>query len=262
MRRGTKTGLATAALLLAAAAGLLDGELGLRGPAFAGGRGVGGATVSVATSDAAASQSYEPTAWDSDAYPEYYRLAGPAVVGDAPAPGEVRYEGLDALGRTHSVVATVTYGMYEATRDHEPHLDKDDNPAGWGHNGKVDIEVPGGKTYHGYLWNRSHLLADSLGGEAARENLVTGTRTQNVGANDGQGGMAYEEERVRSWLAAHPDGTVYYAATPAYAGDELIPRSVFVDILTSDGAINDHVEVYNTALGYTLNYTTGTFTAQ
>ena len=205
------------------------------------------------------SAAYAPTAWDPSASPEYYRVAGPAVVGEVPAPGEVRYGGLDALGRTQGVVANVDYARYEAARGHETHFDAEDDPSGWGHNAKVTIQVPGGKAYHGYLWNRSHLLADSLGGEAARENVVTGTRTQNVGANDGEGGMAYEETRVRDWLRSHPEGTVYYAATPAYVGDELVPRSVFVDVRTSDGTIDEHVEVYNAAAGYTIGYADGTF---
>ena len=203
---------------------------------------------------------YQPTAWDPDACPEYYRIVGPASVpADAPAPGEVRYGGLDSLGRTTRVEATVTHDMYEAARGHEARFDEDDDPSGWGHNAKATIEAPNGHAYHGYFWNRSHLLADSLGGAAARDNVVTGTRMQNVGANDGEGGMAYEESRVRDWLGAHPDGTVYYAATPAYVGDELVPRSVFVEVRTSDGAIDEQVEVYNAAYGYTIDYADGTF---
>ena len=218
-----------------------------------------------ASGDAIAPASFagELTAWDPEASPEYYRVVGPAELADVPAPGEVRYAGLDELGRTQGVNATVTHEMYEAARGHEPRFTKADNPSGWGHNEKVEIAVPDGgsgtKPYHGAFWNRSHLLADSLGGAAARENLITGTRTQNVGANDGKGGMAYEETRVRAWLAEHADGTVAYAATPVYVGDELVPRSVFVDVRTSDGSIDERVEVYNAALGYEINYHTGEF---
>ena len=210
-----------------------------------------------------ASFASELTAWDPDAAPEYYRVVGPAELADVPAPGEVRYGGLDELGRTQGVIASVTHEMYEAARGHEARFTKADNPSGWGHNEEVEIAVPDGdsgtRSYHGAFWNRSHLLADSLGGAAARENVITGTRTQNVGANDGKGGMAYEETRVRAWLAEHIDGTVAYAATPVYVGDELVPRSVFVDVRTSDGTIDERVEVYNAALGYEINYHTGEF---
>ena len=222
-------------------------------------------TSGLASGDAVTPASFasELTAWDPDAAPEYCRVVGPAEFADLPEPGEVRYGSLDGLGRTQGVIATVTHEMYEAARGHEARFTKADNPSGWGHNEEVEIAVPdedsGTKPYHGAFWNRSHLLADSLGGAATRENVITGTRTQNVGANDGKGGMAYEETKVRAWLAKHEDGTVAYAATPVYVGDELVPRSVFVDVRTSDGTIDERVEVYNTALGYEINYHTGEF---
>lgn len=260
--KGVRHGLVLA-LMLAAAVLAEPSLAGVRG-FFAPGDARPATTTSPASSGAAAGYDtdgvYQPTSWDAAACPEYYRVTGAAnVPADAPTPGEVRYGGLDALGRTQRVEATVTYGMYETARGHEAHFDKDENPSGWGHNAEATIEAPNGRSYHGYFWNRSHLLADSLGGAAARDNVITGTRMQNVGANDGEGGMAFEESRVRDWLASHPDGTVYYAATPAYVGDELVPRSVFVDVHTSDGSIDEQVEVYNAADGYDIDYMTGEF---
>ena len=135
------------------------------------------------------------------------------------------------------------------------------HPAGWGHNREVDIVNPDGSTYHGAIFNRSHLLAKSLGGDDADYNLVTGTRTQNVGDNTGQnGGMAYTEGLARDWLR-HNDGTVYYSATPVYEGDELLPRSVIVDVRSSDGELDLEVEVYNAVAGYDVDYATGRFSA-
>lgn len=80
------------------------------------------------------------------------------------------------------------------------------------------------------IWNRSHLIADSLGGRAFRRNLIKGTRMQNVGANDGKGGMAYTERKVVNYLYKHQKASVYYSAKPIYKDNELIPRSVIVDI--------------------------------
>ena len=51
----------------------------------------------------------------------------------------------------------------------------------------------------------------------------------------------------------------YYKVTPAYSGTELLPRSVFVDIKTPDGELNEHVEVLNACYGFTINYETGRF---
>ena len=51
------------------------------------------------------------TAWDPAADPDYYRVIGTAVVDVELAPGEVRYEGLDELGRTGRVAAMETPEM-------------------------------------------------------------------------------------------------------------------------------------------------------
>lgn len=202
------------------------------------------------------------TGWDPIASPDYYRVIGPAVVDEDVPAGEVRYAPLDGLGRAGRCVANVTYDLMQAgeaaTRDGLSDL----RPSGWGHNAKVTITNPDGSVYNGYLFNRSHLVAKSLGGENRIENLVCGTRTQNVGDNTGQdGGMAHTEVLARDWLEANPGGTVWYCATPVYEGDELLPRSVIVDVRSSDGSLDQEVEVYNTAYGFTIDYATGEFTA-
>ena len=200
------------------------------------------------------------TEWSFEEYPDYYRVVGTAVVDFDLAPGEARYEGLDGLGRTGRAAALVTFDMMREGSEREREDISDVHPAGWGHNREVDIEMPGEKTYHGFLFNRSHLLAKSLGGDDAAYNLITGTRTQNVGDNRGQdGGMAYTEGLARDWLWDHPDGTVYYSATPVYSGDELLPRSVIVDVRSSDGEIDLEVEVFNAAYRFDIDYATGEF---
>ena len=180
---------------------------------------------------------------------------------DVPA-GEVRYAPLDGLGRAGRCVANVTFDLMlqgeAASRDGLSDL----HPSGWGHNAKVTITNPDGSVYNGYLFNRSHLVAKSLGGQNRIENLVCGTRTQNVGDNTGQdGGMAHTEVLARDWLVAHPGGTVWYCATPVYVGSELLPRSVIVDVRSSDGTLDQEVEVYNTAYGFTIDYATGEYSA-
>ena len=200
------------------------------------------------------------TEWDPSESPDYYRVVGSAVVDVELEPGEARYEGLDSLGRTGRAAAVVTFDMMREGTDRERADISDIHPAGWGHNEEVDIVNPDGSTYHGALFNRSHLLAKSLGGDDAAYNLVTGTRTQNVGDNTGQnGGMAYTEGLARDWLWDNRDGTVYYSATPVYEGDELLPRSVIVDVLSSDGELDLEVEVYNAVNGYEVDYATGEF---
>lgn len=74
-----------------------------------------------------------------------------------------------------------------------------ENPLGWpSENPKIkNWPITNDKTYSGYLWNRSHLLADRFGGEATPQNSTTGTRTQNVGDNSAEGGgMVFVENAI------------------------------------------------------------------
>ena len=253
-----RVGALVAALVLAAVAWLSGGELS--GGSSTGTAGASAHATSATISAPATARTLTPTTWDADLYPDYYRVAGTAVVDEELQPGEVRYAPLDELGRAGRAVACVTYDLMDAGSSRERKDMSDLHPAGWGHNEEVSIPMPSGKSYRGALFNRSHLLAKSLGGEEVLENLVTGTRTQNVGDNRGDdGGMAYTESLARDWLRDHPEGTVYYAATPVYEGDELLPRSVFVDVRSSDGSLDLEVEVYNAARGFSIDYETGEF---
>lgn len=201
-----------------------------------------------------------PTTFDIDAWPNYYRIVGPAVVDEDIAPGTVRYAGLDKLGRTRAVVASVDYEMMLKGSERERSGMADIHPSGWGHNKKVKIRYSNGKSYSGYMYNRSHMLAKSLGGADSLENMLTGTRTQNVGEDD-QGGMAFTETLAREWLKAHQTGYIFYKVTPLYSDTELLARSVIVDIQSSDKAIDMEVEVFNAARGYSIDYKTGEFQA-
>lgn len=124
-------------------------------------------------------------------------------------------------------------------------------------NQEVSIVLSNGKVRHGYLFDRSHLIADSLGGRPYRNNLITGTRTQNVGNNDRKGGMQYIENKVLTYINQNPSVHVYYKAEPVYVGTELVPRYVVVSALSSDGVIDEKVRVFNTANGFTIDYQNG-----
>ena len=206
---------------------------------------------------AAPSPSPAWTAWSERDAPNYVRLVGEARI-DAPlSPGQVDYAPLDAQGRAGVVRACITSDLMHRGESRERGEMPD--PAGWPKNSRATIVLPDGRASHDWFWNRCHLLAKSLGGEERRENLVTGTRMLNVGADDGQGGMDVFETAIRDWLGTYPDVTVQYVATPVYEGDEPIPRSVFVDVLSSDGCLNERLEVYNAARGYAIDYRHGTY---
>lgn len=203
----------------------------------------------------------EPRAWSEQDAPNYYEVVGPARIGGELEPGTVEYASLDGLGRATQVRACVDAELAEAGSSRSRDDMSDLEPSGWGHNREASIELPTGKVYNGHFWNRSHLLAKSLGGAETLQNLVCGTRMQNVGANVGgvEGGMAYPETLARTWLYEHPDGFVRYEATPVYHGDEPVCRCVLVDVLSSDGTLDKRVVVYNAAKGYTIDYQTGDF---
>ncbi|MBP2437863.1 DNA/RNA non-specific endonuclease, partial [Microbacterium amylolyticum] len=199
---------------------------------------------------------------------DYYTVDGAAEVLYAAEPGDVAYCPVDQLDRATCAYGVLTSELRQAAAD-RGREDITVDPAGWpAENGEVTIparaDVDGSTAYSGWLWNRSHLLADSLGGAASRENLVTGTRTQNVGSTraDGvyAGGMAYTEKIARDYLdtGAGDACPLYYAATPQYHGDELIPRAVHVDVRSCDGEIDMRVNVTNAAAGCSLNYVFGT----
>lgn len=216
-----------------------------------------------------------PTITESDPVPtisqseDYVVSLGDAEIDYEATAGEIDYCDLDELGRTVCAYGKLTSTMREQAQAREK-LDINVDPSGWPeHNDEVEIpaldEVEGSRDYHGWMMNRSHLIADSLGGSVDVENLVTGTRMQNVGSRqvDGQyaGGMAYTELMARSYLDNNDGDTcpLYYAATPVYSGDELVPRTVIVDIQSCDKSIDERVEVSNTANGWEINYFDGSY---
>lgn len=198
--------------------------------------------------------------WPAKKAPNYVVKVGKAKITTKVKKGKVKYAKLDKYGRAGAVTAKVTYKMIKKSAGWRQDIPESEAPAGWGYNRYAHIKLYNGRIYNGYLYNRSHLLADSLGGKPIRRNLVTGTRTQNVGANDGKGGMAYTEQKTLKYIKNHKKVWAYYKANPVYKGSELLPRSVIVDVRTSDKKINMRVIVYNAAKGYKINYKTGNST--
>lgn len=161
----------------------------------------------------------------------------------------------DELGRTTTATAVVTWKSIEKSAGTREKFEKGSNPSGWpAKNPKIEISLPNGKKYHGFAWNRSHLIADSLGGRAFRWNVITGTRMQNVGSNDQKGGMQYVEKEVIEHLRFNQDDKVFYRAIPHYVGNELIPRVVEVQVLAESGRLNERVYTYNILPEYKINY--------
>ena len=196
--------------------------------------------------------------FDESKYPDFYVVTGKAQVNRQLNDSEIIYNKFDQYGRTQGVYAKLnhknfTYGMRPRENI------SDIKPSGWVKNQRVELQFADGTKYHGYFYNRSHLLAHFLGGDDADYNMITGTRAQNVGKNNRHGGMQYTENLAHDYLRKHPDGTVYYAVVPNYVGSQLVPVTVTVDIQSNDKSIDQHVIVFNNAPGYNIDYATGKY---
>lgn len=198
---------------------------------------------------------------------DYYYLNGKARFGSfAGIKAGGTHFASDSRHRSATARAVLTYSEYKASQGSRQGTPRD--PYKWPSSNPI-VAVTYSlthHTYHGYLWNRSHSIGDSLLGKksyTSSANFTTGTRSQNVGA-DQNGGMRYAEEQVEHYWASHPGTkrTVKYETTPVYRGSEVIPRGSIVDIKSSDGKLNREVVVLNSDEGIKINYATGKTSAK
>ena len=164
---------------------------------------------------------------------------------------------LDKFGRPTYATIRVTPKLYAKEKKEKREPIKVD-PCGWlKKNPKVVIKHKDGSTYKGFMYNRSHMIADSLGGDPIYENLVTGTRPQNVGGRGNDGGMAYLETKIRNYFNRGSKGTVDYEVINVYASDkDKLPVYSICNAKSSDKKIDEQVIVYNSAEGYDIDYKT------
>lgn len=192
----------------------------------------------------------------------------------------VEYPDLDGQGRAGQVTALVTsdavhshsskviqrpsfaYGVHVAGEYEDGIYDPMKQTWKGEHSNNKILQLD---SYRGYIYNKSHSLAWSLGGDMETHNLTLGTRAQNVGTNRDSkgGGMGYSETQIRNAIYDQPQTKVYYQITPVYKGKELIPRGSHVRAysINDDGqTINLNVWVSNTQKGVNINYDNGTYT--
>lgn len=121
--------------------------------------------------------------------------------------------------------------------------------------------------YNGWLFNKSHLIAWSLGGSMESNNVIWGTRYQNVGSNNSKapGGMSAPETIVRDYIHKTPSAKVIYVAAPVYdSPEDIVPAAVYVEALDTQQPDNLHIAYWttNTQDGVTIDYQTGIATLQ
>lgn len=123
-------------------------------------------------------------------------------------------------------------------------------------NGNVDLG-----TYNGWLYNKSHTLGWSLGGDMETHNVTLGTRSQNVGSGQ-KGGMGYPEKQVRDAVKKHKDIKIYYESEPVYKGSELVPRGTHVEAYSVNDngkSLNLNVWIFNRQKDIKINYKNGSW---
>lgn len=189
----------------------------------------------------------------------------------------VDYPQLDKLGRGGEVKALVTKDAVDNHASHNikrPSFKSNVHIAGEYKDGQFDSQNQtwrgsnsnnaemDSNGYHGWLYNKSHSLAWSLGGDMETHNLTLGTRAQNVGTNKAKegGGMGYPETQIRNAMQSKPNTKVYYDVKPVYNGDELVPRGSHVRAysVNDDGkTINLNVWIFNAQDGIEIDYHTG-----
>lgn len=194
----------------------------------------------------------------------YYWDAGPAKIQSSNVNvGDIQYS-VDTEGRSSLAIGKLTYKMWKdsaGSRQGEPL----DPPQGWPYNPKVAIKYEmTNRTYHGYMYNRSHSIADSLAGDKTytdASNFTTGTRPQNVGANQ-KGGMRAAEILVEDYWKSNVDSDQYvdYQVLPVYNENETLPRGTIVDIKSSDGKLDKRLVIINDVEQYVIDYNSGKFT--
>ena len=200
--------------------------------------------------------------YDESKFPDMYEVLGEAEIDERKFSTTYSYSH-DDLDRTTTAYGLVNYKAVMDSKGWRADFEPNSEPSGWykgkeSNNKKVSVKLPTGKIYNGYFYNRSHLIADSLGGRSYKYNVVTGTRQQNVG-NNGNGGMQYIEKKVVDYVEKTKNN-VYYSVEPYYEGNELVPLYVIVNAKSDDGVINEKVKVFNNASGYEINYSDGSFT--
>ena len=200
--------------------------------------------------------------YDESKVPDMYEVLGKAEIDESKFSTTYSYSH-DDLDRTTTAYGLVNYKAVMDSKGWRADFEPNSEPSGWykgkeSNNKKVSVKLPTGKIYNGYFYNRSHLIADSLGGRSYKYNVITGTRQQNVG-NNGNGGMQYIEKKVVDYVEKTKNN-VYYSVEPYYEGNELVPRYVIVNAKSDDDVINEKVKVFNNASGYEINYSDGSFT--
>ena len=105
------------------------------------------------------------------------------------------------------------------------------------------------------------MFGTQLGGDFVPNNTITGTERHSRPKGNAyvKNGLQYPEYLAAQYLddSYNEQCPLYYAVTANYEADELIPRSLTVDIEACDQSLSKRMTIYNVETGYSINYHTG-----
>lgn len=158
--------------------------------------------------------------------------------GDA---GHITYCEPDAYGRPTCAYGLLTQANLQAGQNYQ--------------RSEITIDPTGWPTQNPE-WLKTPLIDPALGGDIQKNNLIPATRLYHKNLDQ-------IEQEVKDYLGnpGNAGCPLYYAVTPTYTDDELIPRIVTVDIESCDHVLSKRHNLYNVMYFWStenaINYHTG-----
>ena len=158
----------------------------------------------------------------------------------------ISYMPLDSSLRATGAYGCIGPDVIASRVDRDKNKQKKVIPSGWAQNNYLGL-LPG----DGHVYERSHLLAHSLGGDEDEPNFVTGTYYLNTN-------MGIFEDKVSSHIEKYKVH-VFYRVTPYFTGSNKLVSGIQLEAYSveDDGALSFNVYLYNVQPGVDLDYTTG-----
>lgn len=158
--------------------------------------------------------------------------------GDA---GQITYCEPDAYNRPTCAYGLLTQANIQAGANYQ-RTDITIDPTGWPSQNPQLLKTP--------------LISPALGGDIQKNNLIPATRIYHKDLD----GI---EQKAKDYVSnpGNAQCPLYYAITPSYVDDELIPRTVTIDIESCDHVLSERHTIYNVTTFYStaeaINYHTG-----
>lgn len=178
------------------------------------------------------------------------------------------YSSLDKKGRTKSVISSITIDTLNNINNRPP-FKSNIVLAGQYYNAIFDGKKwirnnseSNNRNINGWIFNKSHLLAYSLGGDNEVHNLIWGTREQNIGTNETNfsGGMSYIENMTKKYIRENKESNILYQVVPIYnKSNHIVPKYVYVQAtdLNNKNKYNKAIITINRTKKGIINYEKG-----